>query len=239
MRGRDSRPRGSQLGKEAARSGRSAEHLSRGGASRSNPRRVGGDRPPRFRLFVALDLPETVRAGVDAWGDEALGDPALRRVPAENLHIILAFLGHRSPSEARRLLAVTRSVCSRTRPPLVGFRAPEQRPTRGKPRMFVLPAPSPEAEILSLGLRAKMAEHGLHEPADRRGFWPHLTVARVRVEGGGSRRKLPVDTPPTGPLPPALRVTFRAPIVGVYRSELDPRGASHILLGKVELAGSK
>lgn len=239
MRERGSRPRGSQPGEEAARSGRFAEHLSRGGAPRSNPRHVDGDCPPRFRLFVALDLPESVRAAVDAWGDEALGDPALRRVPAENLHIILAFLGHRSVSEARRLLAVTRSVCSGTRSPLVGFRAPEPRPTRGKSRNFVLPAPSPETEILSLGLRARMAEHGLHEPADRRGFWPHLTVARVRVEGGGSRRKLPVDAPPTGPLPPALRIPFRAPIVGVYRSELDPRGASHILLGKVELVGSR
>lgn len=214
MRGRGSRPRGSQPGEEAARHGRRAGQQSRGGAPRSNPRRARDDRPPRFRLFVALDLPETVRAAVDAWGDAALGDPALRRVAAENLRIILAFLGHRSPSEAHRLLTVTRAVCSGTRSPLVGLRAPEQAPIRGKPRAFLLPAPSPEAEILSLGLRARMAEHGLHEPADRRGFWP------------------------AGPLPQTLLAPFRAPSVGVYRSELDPRGASHVLLGKVELIGS-
>ena len=48
---------------------------------------------PRGRLFVALDLPGDVREGIAAWQAAELTDPALRVVPAENLHITLVFLG--------------------------------------------------------------------------------------------------------------------------------------------------
>ena len=63
------------------------------------PRSVGGVakerlKSPRARLFVALDLPDRVRNGIAAWGREQLGDPALRPVAEESLHITLAFLGY-------------------------------------------------------------------------------------------------------------------------------------------------
>ena len=58
------------------------------------PGEIGGEeRPRRQRLFVALDLPERIRAGVAAWGREELLDPALRPVRPESLHITLVFLG--------------------------------------------------------------------------------------------------------------------------------------------------
>ena len=46
---------------------------------------------PRARLFVALDLPQDVRAGVVDWQQTALADPALRIVRPEALHITLAW----------------------------------------------------------------------------------------------------------------------------------------------------
>src|SRR6201985_1235953 len=41
-----------------------------------------GDKPRKQRLFVALDLPDKIRAGVAAWGREELVDPALKPVLA-------------------------------------------------------------------------------------------------------------------------------------------------------------
>jgi len=58
---------------------------------------------PRARLFVALDLPGEIREGIDAWGSEALRDPALRRVAPESLHVTLAFLGYRAEKEIGRI----------------------------------------------------------------------------------------------------------------------------------------
>src|SRR5665811_562284 len=58
---------------------------------------------PRARLFVALDLPESVRDMVVGWGRRALDDPVLRPLAADSLHITLAFLGYLPDKEIPRL----------------------------------------------------------------------------------------------------------------------------------------
>ena len=54
-------------------------------------------------MFVALDLPEQVLDYIDEWGERELGDPALRRIPRESLHVTLAFLGDRPLEEVERI----------------------------------------------------------------------------------------------------------------------------------------
>ena len=142
---------------------------------------------PRARLFVALDLPEATREGLVAWGEEALADPALRSVAAESLHITLAFLGHRPEQEIEAIADVMRESIGPA--PWVELRDPEQRPSRGRARLFALPAISPGAEALQAGLQQRLVNEGFYEP-EKRPFWPHVTVARVRSEAGdrGGRR---------------------------------------------------
>ena len=70
-----------------------------GGCCCGRRRRAAGV-SERLRLFVALDLPAAVRAELAAWCDR--GAPAgVRLVPAENLHLTLAFLGV-APAGGRR-----------------------------------------------------------------------------------------------------------------------------------------
>ena len=230
MRGRGSRPEGNLPG--GAANGRTAGQAARG-LLRPNPHhRPGG--PQRLRLLIALDLPAAVRLGLDAWSREALTDPALRRIDASNLRMVLNFLGHRPEAEVDRVMAAIRQVCEDAPAPLIELRAPEPRPSRGRPRVLALPAHSPGAEIVQFGLRAVLADLGRDEPASRP-FWPHVTVARVRPEGGGSRRPMRVRALPSGPLPAPLLEPFHAASVGLYRSDLHPRGARHTCLGKIEL----
>src|SRR4051812_6445078 len=54
----------------------------------------------RVRLFVALELPEDVRAALIAWRPEAR---ALRPVSDEALHVTLAFLGGRDEADVERI----------------------------------------------------------------------------------------------------------------------------------------
>lgn len=196
---------------------------------------VTKERPksPRARLFVALDLPEETREGLVAWGREALTDPALRPVAPESLHITLAFLGHRPEQEIDSIAAAVRESAAPA--PWVELRDPEQRPPRGRARLYALPAISPGAEALQAGLEQRLVSEGFYKP-EKRPFWPHVTVARVRPEARGSRRPAVVSEPP-GQIPEGLmepRISVR---MTLYRSVLQPSGARYVPLAQVELPG--
>ena len=188
---------------------------------------------PRARLFVALDLPQETREGLIAWGREALADPALRPVAPESLHITLAFLGHRPEREIDAIAAAVRESAAPA--PWVELRNPEQRPARGRARLYALPAISPGAEALQAGLEQRLVSEGFYKP-EKRPFWPHVTVARVRPEARGSRRPAVVSEPP-GQIPEGLmepRISVR---MTLYRSVLQPSGAHYVPLAQVELPG--
>jgi 2'-5' RNA ligase len=188
---------------------------------------------PRARLFVALDLPEETREGLIAWGAEALADPSLRPVAPESLHITLAFLGSRSEGEIE---AIAAAVAESAAPaPWVELRDPEPRPPRGRPRVYALPVISPGTEALQAGLGQRLVEGGFYEP-EKRPFWPHVTVARVRSEARGSRRPAVVLKPP-GSIPEELAEPRLAVRMALYRSELQPTGARYVPLAQVELPG--
>ena len=194
---------------------------------------IGGDkwRGRRQRLFVALDLPDRARAGVAEWGEAELVDPVLRPVPPESLHLTLVFLGTREPAVVEEIAAAVREVEAPA--PLLKLENPVPLPPRKRASLFVLPAPSPATTDLHHGLVEHLAEIGLYEPEDR-DFWPHVTVARVRPEGRGSRRPAAVTRRP-GDLPDGLKEPFYGVRLTLYRSELQPGGARYAPLAQVEL----
>lgn len=193
-----------------------------------------GDKPRRQRLFVALDLPEEIRAGVAAWGREELVDPALRPVRPESLHVTLVFLGHREAAEVEAIADLVRETESQGVLSKLEDAIPIPGPRRAS--TFALPAPSPATGDLQRGLVARLAEEGLHEPEER-AFWPHVTVARVRSEGSGSRRPRALARWPTE-LPKSLKEPFYGVRLTLYRSELQPGGSRYVPLAQVELPRS-
>jgi 2'-5' RNA ligase len=186
---------------------------------------------PRARLFVALELPEAVREGIVAWGREALADPALRPLSPESLHITLAFLGYLAEKEIERLAAILGEVESRAAS--IELRDPVAVPPRGRARLFALPAESPGAVSLQAELQERLVAARLYKP-EKRPFWSHVTVARVRREERGSKRPASVSRPP-GALPHALLQPAVCRRLTLYRSQLQPQGAQYTPLAQVEL----
>jgi 2'-5' RNA ligase len=191
------------------------------------------NRTSRVRLFLALDLPDAVRGELGAWCGRELGDPALRPVPAENLHITLAFLGQRRPEDIEPVAAALARVAVPA--PRVELRDPVGRPERGRPRLFAVPAASPGVARVQSELSEILTSERLYEP-EKRPFWPHVTVARVRAEGRGSRRPRAVLRVP-GELPAVLREPCFCRRLTLYRSELQPSGARYVPLAQVKLLG--
>jgi len=187
---------------------------------------------PRARLFVALDLPESLRGGIAEWGRRELRDPALRVVPEESLHITLAFLGYLPERQIERLGEIVASL--ETVAPTVRVGEPVVKPSLPRARLFALPAESPGAVSLQAELEERLVAERLYKP-EKRAFWPHVTVARVKSGGRGSKRPLTVQSTP-GALPRALLAPTRCVRLTLYRSELNPKGARYTPLARVELS---
>ena len=188
---------------------------------------------PRGRLFVALELPGEVREGLERW-QRTLTDPALRVVPAENLHITLVFLGWQAEKDFERIAeaALGRGAEAPPAPQVQLLPEPVGRPRGKRPRLYAIEARAPEVEELQAQVEGRLVEARFHQ-AEKRPFWTHLTVARVRPERKGGRKPAAVERPP-GPLR-GTPVRFRPTRLVVFRSHLHPSGARYEPMAELEL----
>ena len=187
---------------------------------------------PRARLFVALDLPEEMRDGIAAWAQRELVDPALRIVLPQSLHVTLAFLGYLPEREIGRLVEIVEALG--TAAPTIQLHNPLAKPSSRRPRLFALPVDSPGSVVLQAELEEKLVAARLYAP-EKRSFWPHVTVARVKPEGRGSKRPRTLEKRPRG-LPQELLRPALGVRATLYRSELNPQGARYTPLAQVKLS---
>jgi RNA 2',3'-cyclic 3'-phosphodiesterase len=172
---------------------------------------------PRGRMFVALDLPRGARDGLVDWRDRLVaGRRDLRPVRPEALHVTLVFLGWQDESAAERIAAATFDSVGEPEPPRLTPAGVRPLPPRD-PRLFALDLEDEDdraREVQSAVSRA--LEEGRWYRPEKRPFWPHMTLARVKR---GVRRAppLPDDAPPQEP--------FAAAELTLYRSTLRPQGA--------------
>jgi RNA 2',3'-cyclic 3'-phosphodiesterase len=133
-----------------------------------------------WRLFVAADVPEHVRASL-AERLQPLRDehPELRWSPQENWHVTLKFLGAVRPplmEEAKAGVAMAATKTDRFASNLLGADAfPDGR--RARVLWIGLADPDQRFGALARGLDASLA--AIVKPEERL-FTPHLTVARAR-----------------------------------------------------------
>jgi 2'-5' RNA ligase len=179
-----------------------------------------------MRLFVALDLPADVRGRLAAWRDGLVaGREDLRPVAEHALHVTLAFLGYRAEKEAVAIAEAMRSAATGEAPRLIPGEVRPIPPRR--PRLFALDLEDPDSSCGRLQQAVSDAlEAGRFYTPEKRPFWPHVTLARVKRNQRAE--PLPADPPPLEP--------FRAGQVTLYRSTLRPQGAQYDALAQAELA---
>jgi 2'-5' RNA ligase len=177
---------------------------------------ASGGTGPRARLFVALELPEPVRAALADWRDAALVKvEGLRPVADESLHATLCFLGGCPEEEIPELGQVVRDGVGTSAAPPLELGEPLWLPRRG-PRVLAVALKDAAGGLGELQGRvgAALEAAGAWRP-ERRPFLGHVTVARVR--SGARVRATELDPPP------ALR--FEGAAVVLYRSHLSRAGA--------------
>jgi 2'-5' RNA ligase len=175
-----------------------------------------------MRLFVGLELPAGVRAALAAWGD-AVAAPVMRRTPADNLHVTLAFLGTRAAADVTAVTAVLEAVA---RPlGVLEVDAPLWLPRKRPGVLTVALRAGPELAELHADLLAGLTEAIGFEP-ERRPLRPHVTVARAPRGEHLYATELP---------PPPHR-TFAPEALVLYHSHTGASGARYEALARVAAA---
>ncbi|OGQ97535.1 MAG: 2'-5' RNA ligase [Deltaproteobacteria bacterium RIFOXYD12_FULL_57_12] len=170
-----------------------------------------------YRLFVAIDLPDDVRAGL---ADLCFGIPGAKWVPPEQIHLTLRFIGEVDGAifqDISETLADLRTPGFSLRLKGVGHFPPR------KPPRVLWVGVEPQPVLIQLRNKVETALIRLGLLPEGRKFAPHITLARLHNTplnkignflAGNSLFECP-------PFPVA---TFQ-----LYSSVLTPKGAIHTI----------
>jgi 2'-5' RNA ligase len=171
----------------------------------------------RLRLFCALRLPGDVLDSLVEWGGRHLRE---RVVSRPNLHITLAFLGHRPSDELEAIVGATRAAASGADP--IRLEPVHYRETRSV-GMLVLADDGGAATRLAEDLHGRLEALGVYE-REHRQWLPHLTVVRFR-----QRPRLDPPLPELEPFSPSD--------AAVYLSRLRRGGAQYEVVESFVVGG--
>lgn len=186
------------------------------------------------RLFIAIDLPASVRTELHQWGRSAAAitrstGGKLRLLDAQALHVTMCFLGNCPVAEIEPLRDAIRAVADSAEAGEVSLGAPLWLPPR-RPRVLAVEIHDDEGALTDLHGELQIslgAICGLE--SEHRRFHPHVTVARM------GRR----DAPGERALTPTPALSFLPRTLVLYRSWLSPQGSSYEPLERAALAGKR
>ena len=165
-------------------------------------------------------LPADVRDAIGEWQRDSLRGDA-RLVERRNLHVTLAFLGHRPTEDVGRVAEALDASARALAGPIV-LSALRYKETRSV-AMLVLTDEEERAGRLARDLHGRLERIGAYEP-EKRPWLPHVTVLRFR------------SPPKLRPPLPAL-TPFSPSGAAVYHSVLGRGGARYEVLESVSLGG--
>ena len=172
-----------------------------------------------LRLFVAVDLPDDARNALAALEP----DPDVwRPVKPEALHVTLAFLGSRPPSDVDLIEPL---IVPGPAPPVALGPVLLLPPRRARVLTVELEDPTGALAALQARISAGLEGAGVYTP-EKRPFRAHVTIARLRPRVRPPRAS-PLEVEP-------LEFTGRA--VTLYVSRLHPSGARYEPLSTAALS---
>ena len=183
-----------------------------------------------MRLFLAIDLPEPVRAELRAIVDRLRPESTgWRWARPEGVHLTMRFLGEVPDARVEREAVEWRRIAASCTPALLELAGMGAFPRSSRPRVLWVGVReiAPGEALQVLARRLEEGARSLAFSAEERAFSPHLTLARA--ERGG-HRSMPAAVPV-----PALRL--RADELTLFRSRLERGGARYEALQRFPLGG--
>jgi len=181
------------------------------------------------RLFLALPLPESIRAAAAALMEPAAARD-LRWTPPAQLHVTLRFLGDTPVAKIEPLAERLAEV--RVEPFILPLEGVGAFPPKAPPRILWLGLGTGHPRLHQLRQRIDDLVIAAGLEADLRMFHPHLTLARCAATPAGASAAaqwLKARRDYAGP-------AFRVDAFELCASELHPTGAVHRTLWRFALA---
>jgi RNA 2',3'-cyclic 3'-phosphodiesterase len=187
-----------------------------------------------MRLFLAINLPESLRCGT--WNATAAmreAGQSITWVAEPRLHITLKFIGEQEESVVAPLAEAMRAIGAGHLAPLITVGCVGAFPTFRRPRVvWIGIEPEPRFELLHHDVEVACEQLGF--PLDGRPFRPHVTLGRVRdaIDAGQLRavrlaaKKVPFTD------------EFHAATIDLMHSTVGPNGPTYATLATAPMRGT-
>jgi RNA 2',3'-cyclic 3'-phosphodiesterase len=176
-----------------------------------------------MRIFIAIEIPDELKKKICRLRVDI---PGARWVPAEQIHLTLAFLGEVEEATIELLNEGLAGI--QLREFHLSFSGTGCFPNRHRPRVLWLGVePEPHLEVLAD--RAHTAVHACGIPLEERRFSPHITLARLKLSPSRESDAFLNQTEQLK-LPP-----FPVREFTLFESRLTSKGAEHIPLREFRL----
>ncbi|MBU5611897.1 RNA 2',3'-cyclic phosphodiesterase [Geomonas azotofigens] len=167
------------------------------------------------RLFIAIDLPDDIKAALSSLSAEI---PGIRWVPPDQIHLTLLFLGDVLPQTGAVLKKNLAAV--KFAPFELTLRGVGHFPPHGHPRVLWVGLDE-SRPLLTLQREIESAVTGAGIVSEERGFSPHITLARIKENASAAVARFEAAHRALS-FPP-----FAAEEFILFSSVLTPKGAIH------------
>lgn len=180
------------------------------------------------RLFIAIQLEQRLCQGVkQSVGRLKKRQPSIRWTKQHNLHLTLAFLGELAEKQLAGLLVVMQQVAMTSRPFYLQLGSLGFFPNWQHPQIIWVEVKTEQAELNMLANRLRQHLERAHYPIDRKPFIPHITLGRIKAEGGP---QLAFDLDQSWSLPAGSQQVDRMSLI---QSQLTSQGPIYTAIEQV------
>jgi len=187
-----------------------------------------------IRSFIAVDLPDATRQGIDAIQEQLKQSRArVRWVRAKSIHLTLKFLGNIHPDQVDDIAAVTAQTVRNEAPLTLRAARLGAFPSQRNPRVIWVGVAGEVKRLTHIQTRLENDLVPLGFAREQRGFRAHLTLGRVK-----DRRNRQALIAAMAELKIPEFDSFDVTEIILYKSTLRPTGAIYTKLHRMPLAAS-
>jgi 2'-5' RNA ligase len=191
-----------------------------------------------IRAFVAIELDDAIKAALSAAQRELKRSTVShigKWVSPQSIHLTLKFLGDIAENQVQPIGEALQRACAGLEPFAISLTEMGCFPNAQRPRVIWIGVGGNLQALTQLQQAVESEINPLGFEPEKRGFTPHLTLARIRNKARSSERQ------ELGELLTKVRVDTSAAMtaheLSLMRSELRPSGAVYTRLAAVPLGG--